>query len=429
MGKSIFNFVCVIVAILLFAGIALFGINLGFTQILPVSEGVKLGLDLVGGSEITYNAVVPEGMSGAEVSEGLEIAKTMLRQRLESLGYTEASIYNYGSQGIVVEIPNVGDPEEAVQLLGTTAVVEFRDHEGNVVLEGKDIESALASYGAVDSTGVNQYHVSLKLSGEGREKFREATKIAAGLAGAGTNYVTITMDGEIISQPYVDSSYASTGIDTDSPIITLGSNATLEYSKYLAEIISAGSLPFELKNVKLQAIGATLGERSLETSLIAGAIGVALVMLFMLIFYRLPGLVACIALALYVAVFAVVLSATGVNLTLPGIAGIILTIGMAVDANVIIYERIKEELRVGKTIKASIDSGYKRAFTAILDSNITTAIAAVALWWQGTGTIVGFAKTLLIGVILSMFCMIFVTRIIINCFVGFKIRNPRAYGM
>lgn len=429
MGKSIFNFICVIVVICLLSGVALFGVDLGFVEILPVGEGVKLGLDLVGGSEITYNAVVPEGMSAAEVTEGLETAKTMLRQRLETLGYTEASIYNYGSTGIVVEIPNVGDPEEAVQMLGTTAVVEFRDHEDNVILEGQDIESASASYGPVDNAGANQYYVSLKLSASGQEKFREATRIAAGLSGEGNNYVTITMDGDIISRPYVDSSYATTGIDTDSPIITLGNNATVEYAKYLAEIISAGSLPFNLENIKLQAIGASLGEQSLETSLFAGAIGLVLIMVFMLVFYRLPGLVACIALVLYVALFAVVLSASGVNLTLPGIAGIILTIGMAVDANVIIYERIKEELRAGKTIKSSVDAGYRRAFTAIIDSNITTAIAAVVLWWQGTGTIVGFAKTLLIGVILSMLCMYFVTKIIINCFVGFKIRNPRAYGM
>lgn len=200
------------------------------------------------------------------------------------------------------------------------------------------------------------------------------------------NYLEIVMDGEVVSTPYVDKrEFASSGITSDTAVITLGNNATAESASYLANIISAGQLPFTLDCVKLQAVGATLGERSLESSLMAGFIGLILIMLFMIIVYRVMGVVSSIALALYTALFCVILSIGHINLSLPGIAGIILTIGMAVDANVIIYERIKEELRAGKTLRSAIDTGYKNALTAIIDANITTIIAAVVLWWKGTG--------------------------------------------
>jgi protein-export membrane protein SecD len=267
----------------------------------------------------------------------------------------------------------------------------------------------------------------LTFTDEGREKFKEATKDAAN-RDDGDNYIAIVMDDEVVSSPTVDSSkYASTGIDSDSAIISMGSGDS-EDAIYLASIIAAGQMPFNLECVKLEAVGASLGEKSLETSLLAGAIGILLVMLFMIIMYRVPGLISCIALALYVALFCVVMSVAKLNLSLPGIAGIILTIGMAVDANVVIYERLKEELKSGKTLRSSIDAGYKRAVTAIVDSNITTIIAAAVLWWQGTGTILGFAKTLLIGVVLSMIVMLFVTKFLLKTFVGLKITNVKAYG-
>jgi protein-export membrane protein SecD len=209
---------------------------------------------------------------------------------------------------------------------------------------------------------------------------------------------------------------------TRTPIITLGTNATVEEAQYLAQIISAGQLPFTLNEAKLQSVGASLGEKALESSLIAGGIGILLVMLFMLFMYRLPGLIADLALALYITLFAVVITIFKINLSLAGIAGIILTIGMAVDANIIIYERLKEELRLGKTLRSAVDSGFKRAFTAILDSNITTAIAAIVLLIFGTGVILGFAQTLIIGLILSMLCMLIVPRAICS---AFPERRPR----
>jgi protein-export membrane protein SecD len=427
MKKSIVKLVAVLAVIALLAWTALNGLDLGFYEFQSVEDGISLGLDLVGGSEITYEAVIPDGTTDEEISDGMDSAVAMLRQRLDTLGYSEANVLTSTSNRIVVEIPNVEDPEEAVQMLGTTAIIEFRDCDGNVLLTGTDLASAKYQYSAIDETGIAQPHVVLTFTDEGREKFKEATKDAAN-RDDGDNYIAIVMDDEVVSSPSVDKTkYASTGIDSDSAIISMGSGDT-EDAIYLASIIAAGQMPFNLECVKLEAVGASLGEKSLETSLLAGAIGILLVMLFMIIMYRVPGLISCIALALYVALFCVVMSVAKLNLSLPGIAGIILTIGMAVDANVVIYERLKEELKSGKTLRSSIDAGYKRAVTAIVDSNITTIIAAAVLWWQGTGTILGFAKTLLIGVVLSMIVMLFVTKFLLKTFVGLKITNVKAYG-
>ncbi|MBR6312610.1 MAG: protein translocase subunit SecD [Oscillospiraceae bacterium] len=426
-GILTFAVLILIIALLIFSWF--FGLNLGFLKIDPVKTGITFGLDLVGGSEITYEAEGTESLGAAELAEGMETAITMLRQRLNTLGYTEANVYKQGTSRIVCEIPNVEDPEEAVQMLGTTAVIEFRDCDGNVVIDGSDIESASANYSAIDETGVSTYHVILKLNKTGAEKFKEATKIVASRANEADRYVAIVMDETVISRPFVDQKYAATGLDTDTPIITLGNDASLEYAKYLAEIISAGKLPFALREAKLQAVGASLGERSLETAVMAGVIGIILVMLYMIIVYRVPGVIADISLLLYMALFLVLLSAFHINLSLPGIAGIILTIGMAVDANIVIYERIREEILSGKTMRSAVDTGFKRALAAMLDSNITTIIAAGVLLWKGTGTILGFGKTLLIGVILSMICMLIIPRLLLRRLVDMRVVKPKYYGI
>ena len=414
-------------AVVIITGLLLYAALSGFLGIPKVSEGISLGLDLVGGSEITYEAVIPEGTSADDISQGMETAQTMLRQRLNNLGYTEANVYLSGENRIVVEIPNVDDPEEAVQMLGTTALIQFRDYEGNVILEGDDVTNAVASYGQISETSVAQYYVTLQLSAEGAAKFKEATAEIASY-GNDNNYVAIYMDDGEISTPMVGSEYAGTGIDTDSPIITLGKDDSKEYAQYLADIIAAGHMPFELQESKTQSVGASLGEKSLESSIIAGLIGILLVMIYMAVVYRVPGLVADLALVLYISLFLVVMSVFHTNLSLPGIAGIILTVGMAVDANVIIYERLREELSYGKTLRSSVQSGFKRAYTAIIDSNVTTIIAAVVLLWQGTGTILGFARTLMIGVILSMICMLIVPNLILKALAELPHKSLKAYG-
>ena len=426
MKKSI-SVLTLVIVVLVVAGLlftALHGIG---DVVQPVSEGVVLGLDLVGGSEITYEAVIPEGYDESELPEGMEVARTMLQKRLNLLGYTEASCYLSGERRLVVEIPSVENPEKAVEQLGATAVVTFVDADGTVWLTGTDVVRAEYDYSPVDSTGISKPHVRLDLTSEGRSKLYEAsTKILNRTDDK--NSLAIYLDETEISNPYVNSR-----LDTDSVIITVGDvppegyQTPEEYCRYLANIISAGRLPFKLETAKQQTIGASLGEKSLSTSLLAGLIGLILVMIFMIAVYRLMGLISCIALVTYAALFAVAISVLHVNLSLPGIAGIILTVGMAVDANVIIFERIKEELRQGKTLRFAIESGYKRAMLAIVDANVTTMIAGFVLLWQGSGTILGFAATLLIGVALSMLVMLVMTKILLKTAVGLKITNLKLY--
>lgn len=384
-------------------------------------DGVVLGLDLVGGSEITYEAVIPADFDMANLADGMEVARTMLQQRLDSLGYTEASCYISGERRLVVEIPSVEDPEKAVKQLGATAVVSFVDADGTTWLTGSDISKAEYENSVTDSTGISRPHVRLDLTPEGRSKLYEASvKVLARTDG--NTYLAIQMDGEQISAPYVQSK-----LDTDSVIISVNSEDAEEQARYLANIISAGRLPFELTTAKQQTIGASLGEKSLSTSLLAGLIGLVLVMIFMIVVYRLMGVISCIALVTYAALFGVAIAVFHVNLSLPGIAGIILTVGMAVDANVIIFERIKEELRLGKTLRFAIESGYKRALLAIIDANVTTMIAGFVLLWKGSGTILGFATTLLIGVALSMLVMLVMTKVLLKTAVGLKITNLKLY--
>ena len=415
MKKSVIT----LLIILALTAALLFAAFNGIGSIIPrTQDGIVLGLDLVGGSEITYEAQVTD--TSGDLSEGMNSAIAMLRQRLDALGYTEANAYQAGDRQIVVEIPSISDPEDAVQKLGSTAVVTFEDADGKQWITGSDLDKAYYEYGPTD-------HVVLTFNAEGQKKFTEGTKSVASRKEASERYLSICLDGEVISSPSVKSDYAETGINSDTAVIEMGSNATAEDATYLANIISAGQMPFDLECVKLQGVGASLGERSLQTSLLAGLIGLLIVMLFMIVVYRVMGVISCIALTLYGALMAVLLSVFRINLSLPGIAGIILTIGMAVDANVVIYERIKEELRTGKTLLYAIDTGYKGALRAIVDSNITTIIAGVVLWIFGTGTIIGFAQTLLIGVILSMIIMLVVTRLLLHAAVGLKIRSPKAY--
>ena len=405
------------------------GLNLGIAKIPNVKDGVVLGLDLVGGAEITYEADL-EGadVSAEELSEGMKAAQTMLRERLTTFGYTEADVYLSGDDRVVVAIPNIDDPEEAVQMLGSTAKVTFVDADGNVILTGDDLTGASMAYGDVDNTGFNVYYVNVDLSTEGQKKFTEATKQVASRTD-GSNYISIMMDDEVISAPYVDAKYASTGINSEHVSITLGSNATQESASRLAGLIASGQLPFSLQNIQMESVSATLGLQSLNTSIQAAIIGLILIILFLVFYYRVLGVASAISLIFFAVVFVDIISWSHLNLTLSGIAGIILTLGMAVDANIVIFERIKEELRAGRTLRVAMDAGFKNAFSAILDSNVTTCIAACCLWWQGTGTIVGFAKTLLIGVLLSMFTMIVITRVILKTFANHQPKSLAAYGV
>ncbi len=415
--KNLLAFLLALALIVGIACVAVFGIG----DFLPgvFTEGaINKGLDLVGGSYIVYEADV-EGTPD-DLAENMNAVMQMMRSRLDTLGYTEGTVTLSGDRRVVIEIPNISDPEEAVQKLGSTAVLKFVDYEGNVVLEGRDIEYARASYGDTGN-GIPVYYISLKLTDSAVKAFADATERVAAL-GSPNNYIAITLDGEELVRPFCNERL------TMSDIMITG-NYDQESSKWLAGIITAGQLPFALKEIQLSSVGPTLGERALSTSLVAGGVGILLVMIFMIVMYRMPGVIASVALVAYIALTGIILVRFKINLSLPGIAGIILSIGMAVDANVVIFERIKEELRNGKSTGAAVKAGFSRAFTAVFDSNITTLIASGVLWYFGTGTVQGFAITLFIGVILSMFSAIVITRFLLNRLVGMRVNNPRLYGV
>lgn len=429
MKKSILSFVAVLAVIALLCCTAAFGLTVGpvsVPSVLDEENGIRRGLDLVGGSSITFEAVLEDDYDTANLQSDMASVQAMLQKRLDSLGYTEATVELVGDNRVKVDIPAINDPAEAVSVLGATAQLQFVDADGNVILDGSGIKSAKSGYGQLSQSSLKKEHyVEVTFNEDAVEKWTEATKTAAN-AEDGKNHISIKMDEETLSEPTVGSEYASTGITGDTCVIS--GSFTADSAKTLAEQINIGQLPFSLEEVSMSSVGPQLGEKALSTSLKAGAIGVLLVMVFMILFYRLSGLISSIALLFYTALDVVILAVAHVNLSLPGIAGIILSIGMAVDANVVIFERIKDELRNGKTIRAAIDAGFHRAFSAILDSNVTTMIAAVVLYFMGTGTVKGFALTLGIGVVLSMFTAVTVTHFLLNRMADFRITNPKVYG-
>ncbi len=408
MKNSVCSFVLMLLLVVLVTAVAVFGIGAFNLPGAFDDDAISKGLDLVGGSSITYVAEPDENAENFDMATALDTVESMLRQRLDTLGYTEATIAKMGTDRIRVEIPGIDDPEDALKKLGSTAKLEFLDSSGNVILEGKDVKEAVANYGQTSESSMgSQYYVSLTFNDSGRQKFADATEEMAKLASSSKNYIDIELDGENISRASV-----SYRIDSDSCMIS--GNFTKDEAVYLAELISSGQLPVVLREIELRYVGPTLGSEALASSIRAGLIGTLIVMLFMILVYRLPGLVSAIALVSYISIFAVLIIVFKVNLSLPGIAGIILTIGMAVDSNVVIYERIKEELNTGKSTRAAVKSGFGRAFSAILDSNVTTIIASVVLWYFGTGAVRGFAITLFIGVVVSLFTALCVTRVLLN---------------
>ncbi len=416
------RFAALILAIVFLLAIVLCGFSIGNVSYRGIFEKdtIRLGLDLAGGSRIIYQAETTE--TGADLAEGMGSVLEVMRNRLDGAGLTEAQCYLVGDNMVTIEIPSVDNPTEAVETYMQTAKLTFKNAKGDVMLDGADVENAQMGYQQTTSNGNYQYVVMLKLTDEGSKKFAEATKQAANDGTA----LNIVLDDEVISSPTVAAEYKTTGITGGEA--TISGNFTAESAKTLASLINAGALKYDLKVVSQESVSASLGANALTSSLIAGAIGLGLVMLFMLIFYRVPGLMADVALMAYSAIFMLVLMLTGANLTLPGIAGIVLSIGMAVDANVVVFECIKEELATGKSVKAAVKGGYKGAFLAILDSNVTTLIAAGVLYFLGSGSIKGFATTLFFGVIISFFTAIFLTRLLLNLGVGMGITNSVWYG-
>lgn len=420
MKNSVCSLILTLLCITLVVLVALFGIRGTALSGVFEEDTISKGLDLVGGSSITFKAIPEEG-ADVNMDEAVEKAINIMRKRLDGMNQNEATVSKVGTDSIRIEIPGVTNPEDAVKTLGSTAKLVFQDSDGNVVVEGKDVKSAQAIYGQLNQNSVgSEWYVSLEFNEAARAAFADATERMAAKKADGTNYIAIKLDEDTISRPSVEQRIDDTNCVISGSFDEAG-------AKELATLISSGQLPVAFEEKELRSVGASLGSDALRSSLVAGLIGVILVMVYMILLYRLPGFVSCLALVAYTAIFGVVLAATKITLSLPGIAGIILTIGMAVDSNVVIYERIKEELRTGKTLRASVQSGFNRAFTAILDANVTTLIASVVLWNFGTGSVQGFAKTLFIGVVISLFTALVVTRVLLNAFVAFKV-SPKLFG-
>lgn len=375
----------------------------------PLALSIKQGLDLQGGTHVVMEAVdTPE----AKVDEdAVQRVVRIIERRVNELGLTEPIIQRQGARRIIVELPGVKDPEKAIEMLGKTALMEFQDESGKTVLTGKDLKDAKAQ---IDQSKQNL--VALEFTDEGGKKFAELTAKNVG------KHIAILLDKQMLTNPVVQE--AITG---GKAVIT--GQRSIEEAERLAILLRSGSLPVKVDIVEMRTVGPTLGQDSKEKSQKAFAIGVGAIVVFMLLFYRLSGLVANIALLLYVLLLLGSLKALNATLTLPGIAGIILSMGMAVDANVLIFERFKEEYRNGKTLRAAMEAGFSRAFATIFDSNVTTLFAAVVLFFLGSGPIKGFAITLGIGIVLSMFTAITVTRYMLKTLMNANVvKNGKVFG-
>ena len=406
--RAVISLVAIVVVVAVCAYLGLFGFGKGtmINYLKPWGDAISLGLDLRGGVYTVYQA---EDNGDPDFDTKMESTVSILTSRLTRQGFTEATVTRQGSDRIRVEIPNVSDPNQILTIIGTPAQLYFVDEDGNNLMEGSMVKNAQA---AQDQDG--KPCIAFELTDEGAKIFAEATAANLGKT------ISITLDGETISRATVN-----TVIAGGKGEIT--GNFTADEAKNLATLILSGALPLNLTQLEVSAISATLGVEALDRAIQAGVIGVILVMLFMLFRYRLCGLVADIALTIYIMIVVLLLALTGAQLTLPGVAGIILGIGMAVDANVVIFERIREEVKVGRPIGSAVRTGFSNALSAIIDSNVTTIIAAVVLYAFGTGSVRGFALTLGIGVATSLFTAVFVTHKLLDIFADMGIKNQKLY--
>ena len=368
----------------------------------PLANSIRQGLDLQGGTHVVSEA---EDTDIAKVDDdAMRRVVSIMEKRVNELGLTEPRV--------IIELAGIKDPDAAIKTIGKTAMLEFKDEEGNTLLTGTDLKDAQAAMNQQN----NQAVVNLEFSDEGAKKFADAT-----LANVGRQ-IAILLDGEVLTDPVVR-----------EPILggraEISGQRNLEEAQNIAVLLRSGALPVKVNIIETRTVGPSLGQDSKDKSAFAFVVGISAVLLFMLLFYRACGFIADFSLMAYTLLLLSILKALDATLTLPGVAGIILSIGMAVDANVLIFEHFKEEFRLGKSIRLAMDNGFKRAFTTIFDSNITTIIAATVLFLFGTGNIRGFAITLGLGVLLSMFTAITLTQYMLKLMVNSKLfESPSIYG-
>ena len=396
---SLVRFFVVVIAI-----IAVFCSTVGW-----LAGHIRQGLDLQGGTHIVMQAEDTE--QNKVTPEAIVQVINIMQKRVNEMGLTEPIIQREGARRIIIELPGEKDPKKAIETIGKTAVLEFKDEEGNVKLNGEDLKDAKEQLGQN-----KQPVVSLQFSSEGGEKFARLTSANIG------RHIGIYLDGELLTNPVVNE--AITG---GAAVIT--GQRTLEEAKDLAILLRSGALPVKVSTLEVRTVGPSLGQDSKDKSMVAFTIGLTLVVLFMLAIYRISGFVADTALLVYVLILLSILYLLHATLTLPSIAGIILSIGMAVDANVLIFERFKEEIAEGKILKLAVQAGFKRAFVTIFDANMTVIITSCILFFLGSATVKGFAFTLGLGVAVSMFTAITVSRTLLMFLIDANwIHNPWWFG-
>lgn len=405
----------IFVAILASCAYVLFnGVTVGIYDIGKIGDHVHYGLDLTGGVNVVLQAEATD--DGGITTEKMESTVAAIKKRVDSMGVSEAQVSKQGDDRIRVSIPSVQDQQQALDMIGKTAQLEFVGPDDTVILTGKDVEDSKAVQ-QKGSTGVEEAVVTLKFNEEGTKLFADATQKYL------NQQISIKLDDEVISSPKVNVAI------TNGEAVIEGM-ANMEEAGNLAELIRGGALPVKLSPIEVTTIGPTLGQDSLNQSILAGAIGIGAVLIFMLIMYRGLGFIANLALIIYILIDLILMVVANVTLTLPGIAGMILSVGMAVDANVIIFERIKDESRSGKSINAAIDAGFKRAMATIVDSNVTTLIAGFVLFFMGSGSVQGFAVTLILGIIVSLLTAVVITKHLIKLVVNTHLFNSsKFYGI
>lgn len=398
MRKNVLAKLCVA----LFAIVALF-----IFTVKPLADSIRLGLDLKGGTHVLLEA---EDTDSAKVDDdAMQRVVSIMDRRINDLGLTEPIIQREGPRRVIIELPGINDPDAAIATIGKTALLEFKDEDGNVLLTGSDLADAQP---AMNQN--NQSVVNLEFSPEGTDKFADATLNNVGRT------LAIVLDGEVLTAPVVREAILGGKAE-------ISGQRNLEEAQHLAVLLRSGALPVKVNIIETRTVGPTLGLDSKLKSESAFIIGIAAVLVFMLLFYRACGFIADISLMAYTLLLLALLKALDATLTLPGIAGIILSIGMAVDANVLIFEYFKEEFQIGKPIRLAMDTGFNRAFTTIFDSNSTTIIAAFVLFLFGTGNIRGFAITLGLGVLLSMLTAVTLTQYLLKLLINSRLTDSPAF--
>ncbi|MGE1063045.1 protein translocase subunit SecD [Megasphaera paucivorans] len=380
------------------------------TFIYPLANSIKQGLDLQGGTHIVLEAV--DTPDAPVTEDSLNRVVTIIERRINEMGLTEPIVQKEGARRVIVELPGEKDPQKAIETIGKTAVLEFKDESGATRITGKDLKTAKEQ---IDNGKKNV--VAIEFTDEGAKKFADLTASNVG------HQISILLDGQVLTSPVVNEAI------TGGKAVITGSK-TLEDAKNLAILLRSGALPVKVQVLEVRTIGPSLGQDSKIKSEKAFAIGIVLIMIFLVAIYRVSGLVANVALLVYIMILLAILKYLNATLTLPGIAGIILSMGFAVDANILIFERFKEEVLIGKSLRTSMEAGFRRAFSTILDANVSVMIAAIVLIVMGSGTVKGFAVNLALGIVVSMFTAILVSRSLLTWFINTGlITNPWFYGL